>query len=68
MPSEKIQRTLSWLDDHGISYEIHYHPTIFTIEDCLTHCKNLDIHALVHMLHQGKLSFASPGEVEWLEI
>ena len=49
MPSEKIQKTLAWLDDKGISYEVHYHPAIFTIEDCLaywkdieaTHCKNL---------------------------
>ena len=36
MPSEKIQRTLAWLDEHGITYEVHYHPAIFTIEDCLT--------------------------------
>ena len=32
-----------------ISYECH---------------KNLDIHALEHMLHQGKLSFASPERME----
>lgn len=81
------------MDEHGISYEVHYHPAIFTVEDCLaywknieaTHCKNLfmrnhkgnrhylisyechknlDIHALEHMLHQGKLSFASPERMD----
>ena len=49
MPSEKILRTLSWLDAHGIRYEVHYHPPLFTIEEALaywkdidsTHCKNL---------------------------
>lgn len=49
MPSEKILKTLAWLDEHGISYEVHYHPALFTIEECLaywkdieaTHCKNL---------------------------
>lgn len=93
MPSEKIQKTLSWLDRNGITYEVFYHPALFTIEECLaywkdikaTHCKNLfmrnhkgnrhylisyechknlDIHALEHMLHQGKLSFASPERME----
>ena len=88
MPSEKIQRTLAWLDAHEIQYEVYYHPPLFTIEEALaywkeidsTHCKNLfmrnhkgnrhylisyechknlDIHSLEHMLHQGKLSFAS---------
>ena len=89
MASEKIERTLAWLDAHGIEYQVHYHPPLFTIEEALaywkdidsTHCKNLfmrnhkgnrhylvsfechknlDIHSLEHMLHQGKLSFASP--------
>lgn len=93
MPSEKILRTLSWLDAHGIRYEVHYHPPLFTIEEALaywkdidsTHCKNLffrnhkgnrhylvsfechknlDIHSLEHLLHQGKLSFASPERME----
>lgn len=93
MASEKIQKTLAWLDEHGLTYQIHYHPAIYTIEDCLaywknieaTHCKNLimrnhkgnrhylisyechknlDIHALEHMLHQGKLSFASPERMD----
>ena len=93
MPSEKIQKTISWLEEHGIPYEIHYHPPINTIEECLAywkdidavHCKNLfmrnhkgnrhylisfechkdlDIHSLEHMLHQGKLSFASPERME----
>lgn len=93
MQSEKIQKTLKWLEDHGIPYEVHYHPALFTIEECLaywkdieaTHCKNLfmrnhkgnrhylisyechkdlDIHALEHMLHQGKLSFASPERMD----
>ena len=49
MPSEKIQKTLSWLDRNGITYEVFYHPALFTIEECLaywkdikaTHCKNL---------------------------
>lgn len=42
MPSEKIQRTLAWLDNHGIAYEVHYHPAIFTIEDCLAYWKNIE--------------------------
>lgn len=92
-PSVKVQKTLSWLEEHDIPYEVHYHPPLFTIEECLaywkdikaTHCKNLfmrnhkgnrhylisyechknlDIHALEHMLHQGKLSFASPERME----
>jgi len=49
MPSEKITKTLNWLEEHGISYEVHYHPPLFTIEEALaywkdidsTHCKNL---------------------------
>lgn len=93
MPSEKIERTLKWLEDHEITYEVHYHPPLFTIEEALawwknidsTHCKNLfmrnhkgnrhylisfechkdlDIHSLEHMLHQGKLSFASPERMD----
>ena len=91
--SEKIQKTLAWLEEHGISYEVHYHPPLFTIDEALayrkdidsTHCKNLfmrnhkgnrhylisfechkdlDIHSLEHMLHQGKLSFASPERMD----
>ena len=49
MASEKIERTLAWLDAHGIEYQVHYHPPLFTIEEALaywkdidsTHCKNL---------------------------
>lgn len=45
----KIDRVLRWLEDHGIAYEVHYHPPLFTIEEALaywqeidsTHCKNL---------------------------
>ena len=93
MPSEKIQRTLAWLDAHEIQYEVYYHPPLFTIEEALaywkeidsTHCKNLfmrnhkgnrhylisfechkdlDIHSLEQMVHQGKLSFASPERMD----
>lgn len=81
-------KTLQFLQDHGISYELHTHPPLPTIAEAIAywenedavHCKNLffrnhkgnrhylvvlechkdlDIHALEHMLHQGKLSFAS---------
>ena len=49
MPSEKILKTLKWLEDNDIEYEVHYHPALFTIEEALaywkdidsTHCKNL---------------------------
>lgn len=49
MSSDKIQRTLKWLDDNCIQYVVHYHPPLFTIEEALaywkdidsTHCKNL---------------------------
>ena len=93
MPSEKIQRTLAWLDAHEIQYEVYYNPPLFTIEEALaywkeidsTHCKNLfmrnhkgnrhylisfechkdlDIHSLEQMVHQGKLSFASPERMD----
>lgn len=45
----KIREVLDWLGAHGIPYEIHYHPPLFTIEEALaywkdidsTHCKNL---------------------------
>ena len=47
--SPKIKEVLDWLESHGISYEIHYHPPLPTIEEALaywkdidsTHCKNL---------------------------
>ena len=49
MISGKIKRTLAWLEEHGINYEVHYHPPLFTIEEALKywddidslHCKNL---------------------------
>lgn len=92
-PDPKIQEVLDFLESQHISYEIHYHPPLPTIEEALaywkdiqaTHCKNLffrnhkgnrhylvsfechknlDIHALEHALHQGKLSFASPERME----
>ncbi len=82
------QKTLQFLQEHGISYELHPHPPLPTIAEAIAywknedavHCKNLffrnhkgnrhylvvlechkdlDIHALEHMLRQGKLSFAS---------
>ena len=91
--SSKTASTLEWLDVHGITYQVHYHPPLPTIQEALAywknidslHCKNLffrnhkgnrhylvsfechkdlDIHALEHMLHQGKLSFASPERME----
>ena len=91
--SQKTDSTLAWLDEHGITYQVHYHPPLPTIQEALAywkdidslHCKNLffrnhkgnrhylvsfechkdlDIHALEHMLHQGKLSFASPERME----
>lgn len=47
--SPKIEKTVSWLQEHGITYEIYFHPPLFTIEEALaywkdidsTHCKNL---------------------------
>ena len=83
-----MRRVRDFLESHGLRYEIHFHPPLFTIAEALeywkdidaTHCKNLfmrnhkgnrhylisfechkelDIHSLEHMLHQGKLSFAS---------
>jgi len=47
--SEKITRTLDFLEEHGIDYELHTHPPLPTIEIALeywkdldaTHCKNL---------------------------
>ena len=91
--SPKIAATLDWLDSHGISYQVYYHPPLPTIQEALAywknidsvHCKNLffrnhkgnrhylvsfechkdlDIHSLEHMLHQGKLSFASPERMD----
>ena len=91
--SPKIASTLDWLEDHGITCQVHYHPPLPTIQEALAywkdidsvHCKNLffrnhkgnrhylvsfechkdlDIHALEHMLHQGKLSFASPERMD----
>ena len=91
--SPKTAATLEWLDAQGITYQVHYHPPLPTIQEALAywkdidsvHCKNLffrnhkgnrhylvsfechkdlDIHALEHMLHQGKLSFASPERME----
>ncbi len=91
--SPRIKETLDWLESHGISYQVYYHPPLATIQEALAywkdidsvHCKNLffrnhkgnrhylvsfechkdlDIHALEHKLHQGKLSFASPERME----
>lgn len=49
MLSEKIVRTLKWLDEHGITCELHEHPPLFTVDEALAywndmdavHCKNL---------------------------
>lgn len=91
--SERRKIVLDKLDEWGISYEMHEHPPLPTVEIALeywknitsTHCKNLffrnhkgnrhylviiechknlAIHDLEHMLHQGKLSFASPERME----
>lgn len=85
---ERCRRTLDFLTEHGIGYELYTHPPLPTVKAALeywkdvdaTHCKNLffrnhkgnrhylvvlechkevDIHGLEHLLHQGKLSFAS---------
>ena len=85
---ERRRRTLDFLTEHGIGYELYTHPPLPTVKAALeywkdvdaTHCKNLffrnhkgnrhylvvlechkelDIHGLEHLLHQGKLSFAS---------
>lgn len=85
---ERRCRTLDFLTEHGIGYELYTHPPLPTVKAALeywkdvdaTHCKNLffrnhkgnrhylvvlechkelDIHGLEHLLHQGKLSFAS---------
>jgi len=90
---ERIAEVLEFLENNEISYEIHRHPPLPTIELALeywkeidsTHCKNLffrnhkgnrhylvvfechkelAIHSLEHMLHQGKLSFASAERME----
>ena len=87
------QKTLDFLTEHGIGYELYTHPPLPTVKDALeywknveaTHCKNLffrnhkgnrhylvvlechkdlDIHGLEHLLHQGKLSFASPERMK----
>lgn len=42
MNSEKIERTVSWLEEHGIEYEIHYHSPLFTIAEALAYWKNID--------------------------
>ena len=85
---ERRNKVLNRLQELGISYIMHEHPPLPTIEEAMkywkdfdsTHCKNLffrnhkgnrhylvvlechkelDIHGLEHLLHQGKLSFAS---------
>ena len=85
---ERRRRTLDFLTEHDIGYELYTHPPLPTVKAALeywkdvdaTHCKNLffrnhkgnrhylvvlechkelDIHGLEHLLHQGKLSFAS---------
>lgn len=45
----KTDFVLNWLKAHGIDYEVHYHPPLYTIEEAMaywenvdsTHCKNL---------------------------
>lgn len=90
---ERINKVLSWLDEHNLKYEWYEHPASPTIEeaklhwrnDGSKHCKNLffrnhkgnrhylvcfdcdqsmAIHDLEHILHQGKLSFASEQRME----
>ncbi len=39
---EKIQKTLAWLEAHGITYQVHYHPPLFTIEEALAYWKDID--------------------------
>lgn len=51
--TERIDRVLKFLDEHGFQYKIVYHPPLFTVEEGLafwespeglpgcTHCKNL---------------------------
>lgn len=88
-----MRRVRDFLECNGITYDIYFHPPLFTIEEALAywknidavHCKNifmrnhkgnrhylvsfechkeLDIHALEHKLHQGKLSFASSERMQ----
>ena len=42
MASEKIERTLAWLDAHGIEYQVHYPPPLITIEEALAYWKDID--------------------------
>lgn len=88
-----MRKVRDFLETNGISYDIYFHPPLYTIEEALAywkdidavHCKNifmrnhkgnrhylvsfechkqLDIHGLEHMLHQGKLSFASAERMD----
>ena len=38
----KTEFVLSWLEEHGIEYQVHYHPPLPTIEEALAYWKNID--------------------------
>ena len=38
----KTEFVLNWLDEHGIEYQVHYHPPLPTIEEALAYWKNID--------------------------
>ena len=70
---ERRNKVLNRLQELGISYIMHEHPPLPTIEEAMkywkdfdsTHCKNLFFrNHKEHQLHQGKLSFASEQRME----
>ena len=38
----KTDFVLNWLEEHGIEYQVHYHPPLPTIEEALAYWKNID--------------------------
>jgi len=38
----KTEFVLGWLEEHGIEYQVHYHPPLPTIEEALAYWKNID--------------------------
>ena len=61
----KTEFVLKWLEEHGIEYQVHYHPPLPTIEEALAYWKNIDsVHCknLFFRNHKGNRHYMASFE------
>ena len=65
MNMTKTEFVLKWLEEHGIEYQVHYHPPLPTIEEALAYWKNIDsVHCknLFFRNHKGNRHYMASFE------